>query len=187
MFADFLCGMTETEKITSGGGPEGHDARAVPENHCRRGRWPASETEPDRTWRPESRIFSADRATVGEARRWLRLVLDGHPRLDDAVLLLSEVFTNAVVHTRSGRVEVTVLPDEDGTVTIQVADQGSETFPFACGCVRDTLAESGRGIDLIRSQAQRWGFTEEPTGGLLWFELASNEDGATPSPTVEIA
>lgn len=130
-----------------------------------------------RARRPVGRVFAAEGAAVGEARRWLRRVLDGHPRRDDAVLLLSEAFTNAVVHTRSRQVGVTVLPGEGGVVAVQVADQGSETFPFACGCVRDVLAESGRGVALIRSRATRWGFVEEPVGGVLWFELAPEEDG----------
>jgi Anti-sigma regulatory factor (Ser/Thr protein kinase) len=156
-------------------------ALAVQEDLSHRVRWP-EEAVGARARRPVTRAFAAEGVAAGEARRWLRLVLDGHPRRDDAVLLLSEAFTNAVVHTRSSRVEVTVLPGEDGIVTVQVADQGSDTFPFACGCARDPLAESGRGVALIRSRATRWGFAEEPAGGVLWFELGP-EDPDDPART----
>jgi len=149
-------------------------ALAAQEDISHRLRWP-EEAGGVRARRPVRRVFAAEGVAVGEARRWLRLVLDGHPRRDDAVLLLSEAFTNAVVHTRSSQVEVTVLPGEDGHVTVQVADQGSETFPVACGCARDAPAESGRGVALIRSRATRWGFVEEPVGGVLWFELGPED------------
>ncbi|MEV5410386.1 ATP-binding protein [Thermopolyspora sp. NPDC052614] len=154
------------------------EALAVQDDICHRLRWP-EEAEPgtERPGRRVTRVFAAERASVAEARRWMRTVLDGHSRRDDAVLLLSEAFANAVAHTRSTRIEVTVLTGEDGVVAVQVADQGSETVPYMCRCVRDEMAESGRGIGIIRAESERWGFTEEPAGGLLWFELAPKPSG----------
>lgn len=163
--------------IAGGDAPALADALAVQDDICHRLRWP-EEAEKDgmRPGRRAVRVFAAERASVAEARRWVRTVLDGHPRRDDAVLLLSEAFANAVAHTCSKQIGVIVLTREDGIVAVQVADQGSETVPFACRCTPDEMAESGRGIGIIRSQSARWGFTEEPTGGVLWFELAPGPD-----------
>lgn len=124
-------------------------------------------------YRPlDGAAFAAAKASVGEARRWLRKVLDRHPRRDDAVILLSEAMTNSVVHTRSAAVEVTVHADVEGRLLITVTDEGSATIPDIRPRPADDLAESGRGLDLIRSLSCRWGFTEERPRCSLWFVLA---------------
>src|SRR5690606_22409875 len=62
----------------------------------------------------------------GEARRFVRKHLDGHPRLDDAVLAVSELVTNAVRHSASGDGgTVTVaLAEIPGAVRVEVTDGG---------------------------------------------------------------
>jgi len=50
------------------------------------------------TW---SRDFPALPEQAREARRFLASLLDGHPAADDAVLCLSELVTNACLHSRS--------------------------------------------------------------------------------------
>ena len=47
-----------------------------------------------------SRRFPATPEQAGEARRFLAAILDGHPA-DDAILCLSELVTNATLHSRS--------------------------------------------------------------------------------------
>ncbi|MEV7966853.1 ATP-binding protein [Sphaerisporangium sp. NPDC088356] len=128
----------------------------------------------------EKAVFRAGEVNVGEARLWIRKVLDGHPRCDDAVLLLSEAMTNSVVHTNSPVIGVVVLMEEDGRVQIEVIDDGAATLPSAC-CHSpddpddpddpDGLAESGRGIRLIRTLSSRWGFSEEDPRCVVWFVL----------------
>lgn len=122
----------------------------------------------------ERAFFAAEENSVGLARRWLRRVLDGHPRLDDAVCLLSETITNAIVHTRSSVIEVAVLR-ERGELVVEVADEGAVTVPVACAHVADRLAEGGRGIPLIRALAARWGFFQEGARCVVWFVLAADE------------
>ncbi|WP_344936441.1 ATP-binding protein [Sphaerisporangium flaviroseum] len=120
----------------------------------------------------EKAVFPAVETSVAEARRWLRKVVDGHPRLDDAVLLLSESFTNAVLHTRSAAVGVVVLVEEGQRLQIEVIDEGAETSPCVCGHTsQDDLGESGRGIRLLRALSDQWGFVEEHPRCVVWFTL----------------
>jgi anti-sigma regulatory factor (Ser/Thr protein kinase) len=109
--------------------------------------------------------------SVREARRWLRKLLDTHPRADTAELLLSEVLTNAIVHTESTVISVTLLVSDGGAIRTEVIDQGAATLPCVCRHGDAEPAESGRGIFIVRSQADRWGFTEEEFGCLVWFGL----------------
>src|SRR5690606_36070414 len=115
--------------------------------------------------------FASAKASVAEARRWLSKVLDRHPRREDAVILLSEAVTNSVVHTRSTAIEVTVHADVDGRLLVTVTDEGADTVPGIPAHPVDDLAESGRGVRLIRALAARWGFTEEQSRCSLWFVL----------------
>ena len=47
-----------------------------------------------------SRSFPATPEQAREARRFLAAILDGHPA-DDAILCLSELVTNATIHSQS--------------------------------------------------------------------------------------
>lgn len=49
-----------------------------------------------------SRHFPATPEQAGEARRFLAAILDGRPA-DDAILCLSELVTNATIHSRSAQ------------------------------------------------------------------------------------
>ena len=76
---------------------------------------------------------------------------------DDAVLLTSELVTNAIAHTASGKggkVLVTVYRD-DTRARVEVHDDGSDQAPVvqALGEAR----ESGFGLGLVALMADRWG------------------------------
>ena len=98
---------------------------------------------------------------------------DLHPRLDDAVLMVSELVTNAIVHSNSrqpgGTVTVTVLESADG-VRVEVADCGSE---LSTPMVRaDRCAADGHGLFLVQSLADQWGYLRSEAGATVWFRLA---------------
>ncbi|MCK1817815.1 ATP-binding protein [Streptomyces sp. XM4011] len=92
---------------------------------------------------------------IGRVRRWVRDILTGVPRVDDAVLIVSELGTNAVVHTASGlgnfRLVIAHSPD---ILTISVTDAGgAATRPQV---VRpDEGTPSGRGLGMVHAYATR--------------------------------
>ncbi|MDL4821516.1 ATP-binding protein [Actinomadura opuntiae] len=113
-----------------------------------------------------------DRA-VGHARRWLRDVLGReHPCMDDAALCMSELLTNALRYTESGRdgqIRVEVAYSAR-TVRIEVIDDGrAATAPHVAEAAE--LDVSGRGLRIVASIAKDWG--TEPRGDrrAVWFEL----------------
>ena len=95
------------------------------------------------------------------ARAFVRQVLGGgHPALERATLLTSELVTNSVSHSNSrlagGTITVTVRTAED-RVRIEVTDDGGPTEPAVCR--DDDLAETGRGLQLCRPTTRGGAFT----------------------------
>lgn len=124
-----------------------------------------------------------DPAQVAVARRFLDANLrTPFPALvEDAVLVGSELATNAVCHAPSPR-GLTVAWDAlpDGGVRISVAD-GSTVQPRR-EPPSDT-AEEGRGLDLVAGLSSAWGIRLEPDGKVVFAEL--REGG--PPPTASAA
>jgi anti-sigma regulatory factor (Ser/Thr protein kinase) len=117
------------------------------------------------------RVFLGSRNEVRNAREFVAQVVDGSPAADDVILLASEVATNAVVHTASGKggtFTVVVRPG-DRAVRVEVHDGGSETPPKARSA--DELAGSGRGLAMIEALATRWGHLGNRDGRVVWFEV----------------
>lgn len=82
-----------------------------------------------------------------------------------AELLVSELVTNAVQHGR-GPIEVRLL--RAATLVFEVADSSpARPSPRAA----DPLAETGRGLHLIKLLAGRWGTRPGATGKIVWCEL----------------
>ncbi len=115
--------------------------------------------------------------TVKEARQVVESVLsswgDDATGVEVAVLLTSEVVTNAIVHASpyvaDGRVGLTVDAD-DQLARVEVTD-GYRGLPLA----RDGPVgrQSGRGIWLIDLLASRWGVAPGAEGKTVWFEILS--------------
>jgi hypothetical protein len=88
---------------------------------------------------------------------------------DTAALVVSELVTNAIVHT-AGRRVVCELHDGDDLVRIAVRDEG-------CGSGRPAAArrrpeeEHGRGLLLVDALSHAWGAHEHGPGLLVWAEL----------------
>lgn len=86
--------------------------------------------------------------------------------VDDVVLLVSELVTNAVVHARSAsRVSI---DRRDDVLVVQVADEAAE-LPRRRDVAVD--AESGRGLLLVERLARAWGVHLDGAGKIVWFEL----------------
>ena len=104
----------------------------------------------------------AEPASVGQARRFVRRVLDdwGLDDLDDLVdtvqLLTSELATNAVLHARTAF--AVVVSRTADAVRVDVLD-GSAVTPRNR---RPSLtAATGRGVNMIEVLAENWGATPE--------------------------
>ncbi|MFB7031038.1 MULTISPECIES: SpoIIE family protein phosphatase [unclassified Streptomyces] len=112
--------------------------------------------------------------SVAAARAFVRDTLQGwgHPELvDDAVVLTSELVTNAVVHAGTAA-DVLCLRSDD-SIRVEVSDRYPEReIPVQSG---RTLAspdrENGRGLLLCAALAHRWGVDYSPTRKHVWFHL----------------
>jgi anti-sigma regulatory factor (Ser/Thr protein kinase) len=99
---------------------------------------------------------------------------------DAATLLTSELVTNAILHTDSGRpggtVTVVVLKLPDG-ILIEVVDDGSAGTPVVKS---DALAGEGQGLYLVQQMASQWGYLRDSDGTTVWFHLTAGDGAASP-------
>jgi serine/threonine-protein kinase RsbW len=117
-----------------------------------------------------SRAFPATPAQVREARQFLTGILDGHPATNDAVLCLSELVTNATIHSRSrqpgGHFRVRV-ETHASHVRVEVTDQGG---PWAQSRPHDD--QNGRGLLIVAQLARDFGRCgDERAGWTVWSEI----------------
>ncbi|MFH8733007.1 SpoIIE family protein phosphatase [Streptomyces sp. NPDC017964] len=114
--------------------------------------------------------------SVATARAFVRDTLQGWgfpDIIDDAVVLTSELVTNAVVHAGTSA-EVLCLRTDEG-VRIEVADRYPEReIPLQQSAINmgSPDREGGRGLQLCAALATRWGVDYTPTHKLVWFQLA---------------
>ncbi|MFJ5834468.1 SpoIIE family protein phosphatase [Streptomyces sp. NPDC093089] len=112
--------------------------------------------------------------SVAAARAFVRDTLQGwgHSELvDDAVVLTSELVTNAVIHAGTSA-EVLCLRSDDG-IRVEVADRYPEReIPVQSGrSLGNPDRENGRGLLLCAALAHRWGVDYSPTRKHVWFHL----------------
>jgi anti-sigma regulatory factor (Ser/Thr protein kinase) len=115
-------------------------------------------------------VFPAVPESVGAARRFTRAALARHAIdaaiVDTAMLLVSELATNAIVHgTSTIRLRVGVGDD----IRVEVRD-GSDDPPTVG--VGDAERESGRGLAIVTTLAESWDWSPRPPGKVVWFALA---------------
>ena len=120
--------------------------------------------------------LSADPGQVAVARRLLRGYLAGRSaarptdRHDVPVLLVSELVTTAIRHAQPPLVlrAATVGPG----LRVEVHDGATAPPVLASPTPPDELPlESGRGLYLVASLADRWGWDGHSSGKTVWFEL----------------
>ncbi|MEU9149027.1 SpoIIE family protein phosphatase [Streptomyces sp. NPDC048417] len=110
---------------------------------------------------------------IAEARQHLRELLHdwGSPdQVDSAVLLVSEMLTNVLVHTDA---DALLLAEVCGQapgrrLRVEVTDVGDD-LPHKRR--PGELASSGRGLVLIELLAEAWGVEPRGEGKSIWFEL----------------
>ncbi|MGW5457601.1 ATP-binding protein [Streptomyces sp. NPDC003996] len=124
--------------------------------------------------------LAAHPGSVAQARRLAHARLTGWSvcadTCDSAALVISELVTNAIVHTASSRV-VCELHDHDDTLRIAVQDEGcapGDPHPSA----QRPDEEHGRGLLLVDALCRAWGAQEHGPGLLVWAELDRWSDAA---------
>ena len=107
------------------------------------------------------------------ARQLTREVLAVWQRADleeTAVLIVSELVTNAVRHASTGRPLVALRLETAGaSVRIEVHDDDPR-WPEPSA--PDVLDESGFGFVLVSALAAKWGVNDTAAGKAVWAELA---------------
>jgi anti-sigma regulatory factor (Ser/Thr protein kinase) len=111
-----------------------------------------------------------------------------HPCTETAELLVSEIVSNSVLHSRpagdGGMVTIVVDtgPDDADGVRVAVTDGGGATLPEVRLPPDD--AESGRGMLLVDVLAADWGYEQSDDATTTWFELKPEAEAAGSCPAV---
>ncbi|MGP9019895.1 SpoIIE family protein phosphatase [Streptomyces sp. BR1] len=130
-------------------------------------------------------VAQAEPHRIAGARRELRELLHDwadEDQIDSAVLMVSEMVTNVLVHTDGDALLVAEATGAPGTrrLRVEVAD-ASDDLPHKRR--PGEMASSGRGLVLMEMLAERWGVDPRGEGKSIWFEIyegeASGEPGAS--------
>jgi anti-sigma regulatory factor (Ser/Thr protein kinase) len=109
------------------------------------------------------------------ARGLLRDTLGGRDgRGDDALIMISELVTNAVRHS-TGLLHVRITID-DQTLRVEVSDD-DPTLPTAPDPDTGPDGTSGRGLRIVDYLADHRGVTPTDHGKTVWFEITLHQAG----------
>ncbi len=114
-------------------------------------------------------------AAAAEARRRVRSAIQSWQvpvDADTAILLTSELVTNAVRH-EAGQAVMLVVTCARGQLRVDVHDT-SPSWPAVADVPAD--AETGRGLLLVETLSDEWGFYHTPAGKAVYFMLAFQAD-----------
>jgi len=117
--------------------------------------------------------IAADPRAVAPARHYAVSTLAAwgvdEDTIDAAILCLSELATNALIHTGAG-CELRLVLDR-GVLTTTVRDGGSSVLVDPDRVAVDPLAVHGRGLQIVAALATRWGSELDTVGMTVWFVL----------------
>ena len=125
--------------------------------------------------RPRRIALAAGPAAPAEARRQVRAAIDAWDVPVDpevAVLLTSELVTNAIRH-EPGETVLLTITCVCGQLRVDVRDT-SCSVPVPADAPPD--AEAGRGLMLVASLSADWGYHRTPAGKAVYFTLAFPDD-----------
>jgi anti-sigma regulatory factor (Ser/Thr protein kinase) len=133
-----------------------------------------------------ARSFAGTAASVGVARAWVREVLPaGCGRVDDVLLVVSELATNAILHSASG------TPGGRYAVQLEV-DPGARSVGVTCIDLGPALVktprpvgEGGRGLALVKQLADGYEVRAEPTSRTVccWLDWPADGRSGSHGPT----
>jgi serine/threonine-protein kinase RsbW len=124
--------------------------------------------------------YPAVASQITQARRFLAGFLAGLPLADDAVLCLSEVATNSVIHSNSGRIgghfTVTAERHDDGRVRFEVEDEGGAWIER-----EKSEGQPSLGLLIVGQLAREWGIKQGNRGTrAVWFEVGPGQHPVQP-------
>ncbi|MEZ7007011.1 ATP-binding protein [Streptomyces sp. AD55] len=123
--------------------------------------------------------LAAHPGSPAQARRLTRARLTGWSVCEDlcdtAALVVSELVTNAIVHTASRHI-VCELHGDDDLVRIAVRDEGCAPGQPRPSAGQQPEDEHGRGLLLVDALCEAWGAHEHGPGLLVWAELPHKGD-----------
>jgi anti-sigma regulatory factor (Ser/Thr protein kinase) len=128
-----------------------------------------------------SREVTLSTTPTSTARRLTRTTL-AHWGLaglvDDSVLIVDELVTNAIRHDHSGSITLTLAVNEKALQMIGGVGDGSRVPPRLRAPGTD--GESGRGLQMIGRLSTAWGWYPTTNGKVVWFALDIQRTSATP-------
>ncbi|MFJ8405830.1 ATP-binding protein [Streptomyces microflavus] len=89
--------------------------------------------------------------------------------VEDAVMVISELVTNACLHTLDGPVELRLL-SQDRQLVIEVTDTCPETTDLSI-LWSDTDCDHGRGLAIVRALTCAFGCSRAPEGKTVWAQM----------------
>ncbi|MEU6164893.1 SpoIIE family protein phosphatase [Streptomyces tanashiensis] len=124
-------------------------------------------------------IAQAEPERIAEARQQVRQLLhdwSDEDQLDSAVLMVSEMVTNVLVHTDGDALLVAEVAcgEKARRLRVEVSD-GSDELPHKRH--PGEMASSGRGLVLMEMLADAWGVDPRGEGKAIWFELNETPTG----------
>lgn len=132
----------------------------------------------------EARLdFRDEAALVRLARDFVARTLQQwelHALVDDAVLVASELSSNAVLHART-EISLSLRSDGVAWVRIELRDHNSR---MPTQTARPDEGTSGRGLTIVERLADSWGVVLDTGGKTVWAEVGHR--GAT-GPDLERA
>ncbi len=140
---------------------------------------------------PETQTYEARPQSSRAARHFVNRWLDEHALgkfADRVPLAVSELAANAVLHTAKP-FTISICGDAD-TVRVEAVDSAPDLVPVASalhGIASDitSLSETGRGLLIAGSLANRWGVDLSATVKTIWFEFdESGQPAVATEPVV---
>lgn len=140
----------------------------------------ARETPPRRS---VMTIAQAEPERISVGRQLVRELLhdwSDPEQVDSAVLMVSEMATNVLVHTDGDALMVAEISGERGErrLRVEVAD-ASDELPHKRR--PGEMASSGRGLVLMEMLADAWGVDPRGEGKSIWFELYESDEQGEPA------
>ncbi|MEU2072662.1 SpoIIE family protein phosphatase [Streptomyces sp. NPDC013489] len=134
-------------------------------------------TLPEAPRRTLMTIAQAEPERIAAAREQVRQLLHDwrdEDQLDSAVLMVSEMVTNVLVHTDGDALLVAEVAcgEKARRLRVEVSD-GSDELPHKRH--PGEMASSGRGLVLMEMLADAWGVDPRGEGKAIWFELNEPE------------